>query len=54
MQNVYFHFAKGKGELVLKVGKKSEQTFKSPLRKSGYSDKTTDEIRKWYTCPLKK
>jgi len=55
IQNVYFYSSRGKGKSSrLKMGKKSEQTFKSPLRKYGYSEKTTEEIWKWYTCPLKK
>jgi hypothetical protein len=38
-------------ELVLKVGKRKEDKFKSSFCKNGYSEETTDEIWKWYTCP---
>jgi hypothetical protein len=38
----------------LRVGKRKEQAFKSMLGKSGYSEKTSDEIWKWYTAPTQK
>jgi len=37
----------------LRVGKRKEQAFKSMLGKSGYSEKASDEIWKWYTTPTK-
>ena len=36
---------------MLKVGKRKEDKFKSLLCKNGYSEETTAEILKWYTCP---
>jgi len=35
------------------LGKKKEKTFKSSLCKTGYSEKTADEVWKWYTSPTK-
>ena len=37
----------------LRVGKRKEQAFKSLLGKSGYSEKVSDEIWKWYTAPTR-
>jgi hypothetical protein len=36
-----------------KLGKKTGCSFKNYLRKSGYSDKTAEEIWNWYTSPTK-
>jgi hypothetical protein len=38
----------------LRVGRSTEQTFKSMLGKSGYSKKASEEIWKWYTVQPKK
>ena len=37
----------------MRVGKRKEQAFKSLLGKSGYSEKVSDEIWKWYTAPTR-
>jgi hypothetical protein len=36
------------------VGKRIEQVFKSLLGKSGYSEKASNEVWKWYGTPPKK
>jgi hypothetical protein len=37
-----------------RIGKRIESAFKSLLGKSGYSDKASNEVWKWYRSPPKK